>query len=92
MNAIDRANKAKAVLESPAFNDAFDQVRQRLMDGYEKCSLSEIDKAEDFRKCLKLLKAVRNNLEATINTGKLEAFRLEEAKKRELNPLRGIFR
>lgn len=92
MNAIERANKAKAVLESPAYQEAFDQVRARLIEGLEALPTAEVTKAEDFRKCLKLLKAVRQNMETAINTGKLEQFRLEEAEKRKNNPLRGLFR
>lgn len=92
MNAIERANKAKAILESPAYQEAFDQVRMRLIEGIENCPVADVKKAEDFRLCLKLLKSVRMNMETAINTGKLEQFRLEEAEKRKSNPLRGLFR
>lgn len=92
MNAIERANKAKAVLESPAYQEAFDLVRMRLIEGIENCPVADVKKAEDFRLCLKLLKSVRMNMETAINTGKLEQFRLEEVEKRKSNPLRGLFR
>jgi len=92
MNPIDRANKAKAVLESPAYTEAYEIVRQILINGLEALPTSATAEAEDFRKCLKLLKAVRQNMETAINTGKLEQFKLDEQEKRRNNPLRGIFR
>jgi hypothetical protein len=95
MNAselADRAVKAKAVLDSPAFQSAFEEVRARLIDGIEKCPVEDVKTAENFRLCLKLLKSVRINLEAALNSGKLEQFRLDELEKRRNNPLRGIFR
>jgi len=92
MNAIERADKAKAILQSLLFMEAFEMVRGRLITGIENCPVKDVETAEDFRKCLKLLRAVRQHLEVAINTGKLEAFRLEEAEKRKANPLRGLFR
>lgn len=92
MNAIERSDKAKAIISSPIYEESFDLVRNKLIIGIENCPVSDVAMAEDFRKCLKLLKAVRANLETAINTGKLEQFRLDELEKRKKNPLRGIFR
>ena len=89
---LERANRAKAILESPAFVKAFDDVRSKLIEGLEACPTNDVTNAEDFRKCLKLLKAVRLNLETAINTGKLEAFKLNELEERRRNPLRSLFR
>jgi hypothetical protein len=92
MNDLERANKAKAILESPMFSEAFETVRARLIQGIENAPVSAVEQAEDFRKCLKLLRSVRQHLETALNTGKLEQFRLDEAEKRKSNPLRGLFR
>jgi|KBSMisStaDraftv2_1062788.scaffolds.fasta_scaffold1419414_2 hypothetical protein len=92
MNAIERADKAKAILNSPLFEESFEIVRQRLITLIENAPVAAVEQAEDARKCLKLLRAVRQHLETTINTGKLEAFNLAEAEKRKSNPLRGLFR
>ena len=95
MNAIERADKANAILTSPLFVEAFETVRQRLLEGLETLPLSDtaaIQSAEDFRRCLKLLKSVRMNLETAVNSGKLDAFRLHELDEKRKNPLRGIFR
>ena len=92
MNTTDNATKAKAVLESPAFQKAFEDVRAKLIAGIEHCPMADTATAEEFRKCLRLLISVRSNLEAAVNTGKIEEFRLVELEKRRNNPLRGIFR
>lgn len=92
MNALERASRAKALLDDPMLEEAFQITRMRLIEGLEALGTHETDKAEDFRKCLKLLKGLRLNLESAVNSGKLEAYRLEEERKRKDNPLRGIFR
>lgn len=92
MTPIERANRAAALLADPMLTEAFEMTRARLIEGLEALESNETAKAEDFRKCLKLLKGVRVNLEAAVNSGKLEQFKLEEARKRKDNPLRGIFR
>jgi maltooligosyltrehalose synthase len=92
MTPLERAQRAQALLNDPMLEEAFQLTRMRLIEGLEALPTHDTEKAEDFRKCLKLLKGVRQNLESAVNSGKLEAFRLEEAKKRKDNPLRGIFR
>lgn len=88
MSAIDQANKAKAVLEAPGFNEAFKATREQIIRGIEACPLADAQKAEDLRRCLKLLNDVRMNLETAVNGGKLEAFRIEQQEKRRSNPFR----
>lgn len=90
MNAIDRADKAQAILDSPVYKEAFEGVRNALFASIEKCSLKDTDTAEDLRRCLKLLKDVQLNMELMIKDGKVEAFKLAEATNK--NPLRNFFR
>lgn len=92
MSDIDRANKAKAVLEAPGFEDAFQAVRSAIIERIEKCSLTDTTTAEQLRTCLKLLKDVRLNLELAVSDGKLAEFRIAEAEKRSKNPIRNMFR
>jgi hypothetical protein len=88
---LERAQKAKAVLEAPAFVDAFNAVRNELINRIERCPMAEVALAEDLRRCLRLLRDVRLNLEVAINSGKLEEFKLQQEKQRKLNPLRKVF-
>jgi len=92
MNALDRADKAKAILESPVYHEAWEGVRNAIIDRIEKCSLTDTQTAEDLRRCLKLLKDVRLNMQVMLQAGKVEAFKLAEEEKRLKNPLRNYFR
>lgn len=90
MSDIDRASKAKAILESYVFVDAFKNVRDEIIRRLESPQ-TDTETAEDLRRCLRVVGAVRTNLEAAISSGKLEAFRLEQDEKRKKSPLR-LFR
>lgn len=90
--SLEQSFKAKAVLESPAFQGAFSDCRTAIIARLEACSLTDTQTAEDLRRCLKLLKDVKLNLETAVNSGKLDAFRLLEDEKRKKNPLRNLFR
>lgn len=87
MSDIDRATKAKAVLESTAFSDAFKNVREEIIRRLESPQ-TDTETAEDLRRCLRVLGDVRLNLEAAISGGKLALFRLEQDEKRKKSPLR----
>ena len=87
MNDIDRATKAKAILESYVFVDAFKNVRGAIIKRLE-CPQTNTQAAEDLRRCLRVIGDVRMNLEAAISSGKLEVFRLEQDAKRKKSPLR----
>lgn len=89
---IDRANKAKALLDNPLFEESFEMVRLALHDSIERCSQADVQSAEHFRKCLKLLKDVKANVILALNDGKVESFRLAKEIEAKKNPLRNLFR
>jgi hypothetical protein len=89
---LDRAIKAKALLDDPTLTGAFDAVRTSIINAIEACPLAATDSAEDLRRCLRLLKAVRTNLEVAVQSGKVVEFRLAQEAERKKNPLRGLFR
>jgi hypothetical protein len=91
MTPVERADKAKAILDSPLYQEAYDGVRAAIIERIEKCSLTDTQTAEDLRRCLKLLKDVRLNMEVMVNHGKIERFKLEQEQKPK-NPLRNLFR
>jgi hypothetical protein len=92
MSEIDRANKAKAIIENPLYDESWNLVRDAIITRIEKCPLSDTATAEDLRRCLKLLRDVRANLTQVLNSGKIAAFNLAEDEKRRQNPLRNLFR
>ena len=89
---IDRANKAKAVLDNPLYQESFEMCRLAIIDRIEKCPLNDVDSAENLRKCLKLLRDVRANLTAALNSGKKAEFEIAKEIEAKKNPFRGLFR
>lgn len=87
---LDRAAKASSVLNAPAFQDAYKAVREALIAGIEKCPTKDVETAEDFRRCLKLLSAVHLNLETALKSGKIAEFRLSQAQAESKNPFRAV--
>jgi len=88
--AIDRANRAKAILDNPMYDESFELCRLAILDRIEKCPIADTATAEDLRKCLKLLRDVKANVLVALNTGKVDAFRIEQEARK--NPLRNLFR
>jgi hypothetical protein len=87
-DGIERANKAKAVLESPAYCDAYKAVREKLHSRLEVCPDAEVDA---LRKCLWALNAVQQHMAVAMNSGRLDQFNLDQQKKRAASPLRRVF-
>ena len=89
---IERATKAKAILESPVYQESYDLCRQAILTRIEKTPLTDTPQAETLRHCLKLLRDVRANLELTMKQGTIAQFKVAELDARSKNPLRGIFK
>lgn len=89
---IDRSNKAKAILDSPVYQDSYEMVRSAIINRIESCALGDVAAAEDLRKCLRLLRDVRANIELVLNQGKIASFALAQDEKRRKNPLINFFR
>lgn len=89
---IERANRAQAVLDNPLYDDAYNLVRLAIIDQIEKLPLADVSKAEDLRKCLKLLRDVKANLTEVLNSGKIVSFKISEAEKAKKNAFRNYFR
>lgn len=92
LSPTERAVRAQAVLENAAYTDSYDMVRLAIIERIENCPLQDTNTAEDLRRCLRLLRDVRLNLEVALKTGKVINFRMEQDEKARKNPLRGIFR
>ena len=79
-----RAAKAKALLDDPELTQAFNGVRQSLLDRFEACPIRDIEGQHEIKLMLKLLSDVRANLHSVVDTGKVIEYRLsmlERAKK-----------
>jgi hypothetical protein len=80
---LDRANKAKQILESPMYNEGFEMVKKAIITRIEECPLSDTAVAEDLRKCLRLLRDVRANLDLAMKQGKIVSFKIEQERLQE---------
>lgn len=92
MSDIDRAIKAKAIIESEMYQEAYELCRMSILDRIDKCPLNDIETAENLRKCLRLLRDVRANMLEAINVGKLAEFRIQQEIQKSKNPFKGLFR
>lgn len=88
-DGIKLAQEAKTVLEAPAFDRAFTNVRDALVRSIEKSKSGA--NVDELILCLRLLTSVRSNLETAINSGKLDEFHVEQHKKRAASRLRSVF-
>jgi hypothetical protein len=82
---LERANKAEKLLNDPLLTEAFEMVRQRLLDTIESAPIRDVDAMRESQLMLKLLRGVRANLEQAMKDGKVIIQRLEE--KRRLTPV-----
>lgn len=71
--AMDRAEKARAILESDLFTSAFDNMRLAILARFEETPLRDLEGLSQLRMMLKLLHDVRLNLERAIADGKMAA-------------------
>jgi len=88
---LERALKAKAVLDNPLYQESFEHCRLAIIAQIEKCPLNDTESAENLRKCLRLLRDVQANLVVAFNSGKLAEFKLAESMAKK-NPFKGLFR
>lgn len=83
MSVIDRAAKAHRILNDELFVDAFESVRQALLNKFEGAPVSDSEGIVKVRLCLKLLHDVRANLERAVQDGKIKEFEIQEQKRTE---------
>lgn len=74
---LDRANRARAIIDNPTYQESFDLVRQAIIEQWEATPIRDRDGAHELKLMLKLLGDTRANLERAIADGKLAAHELE---------------
>lgn len=88
----DRATKAKAILDSPIYQESMESVKASIIKQIETAQIGDVDTISDLHKCLKLLNSLRVTLERTLATGKVAELRLAQEIKRQENPYRDFYR
>lgn len=79
---IERADRAKAVLENPLFTAAFQDLEKEILTGMENTHDEALVKK--LHLMFVLNRKLRNILTAHIETGKLAALQLEQKRKLKL--------
>jgi hypothetical protein len=74
---LDRAHRAKAILDNPTYQESFELVRQAILEQWEATPIRDKDGAHELKLMLKLLGDVRANLERAIADGTMAAHELE---------------
>lgn len=69
-----KADRAKALLDNADLQEAFDDVKQRLVDEFASDSPMHPDYLSDLHKCIEILAAVRGVFYKRIRDGKLEQY------------------
>ena len=85
---IERAHRAKQVIDNPAFSEAFDLVAQAIHEAWESAPVRDVEGQQLLKLQLKLLGDVRANLERAIADGTIAAHELDRRRKSNLADFR----
>jgi hypothetical protein len=85
---LDRASRAKALLDNPTLQEAFALVAQAIHEAWEAAPVRDTEGQQILKLQLKLLSDVRANLERAIADGKVAAHELEHRRKSNLADFR----
>lgn len=77
---VEAANKAKTVLDSEAFQSAYNAVRDAIIEAWEACPVRDRDGAHELKLMLKIHGDIRGHLEKAVADGKFAALELEKDK------------
>lgn len=81
MNTIDKANKAKELLDNIVFKDAMADVKRVILEGFEMSDPEDKERLVHLRMSLSALNAVRAHLERYVEDGALKEFEREQEKR-----------
>lgn len=84
LQEIERADRAKAVLDNPLVKESFDALERELIEGLAQTSIEDEKKREKIHTMLVYGRKWRNTFLGMIETGKLAAFQLEEKRRLKL--------
>jgi hypothetical protein len=76
----DEGSKAKTVLDSEAFQNAFNGVRNAIVDTWKECPIRDRDGAHELRLMLKLMNDIEGHLKKAVADGQFSAKELERDK------------
>ena len=89
---LARADKARAVIENPIYQEAWENTRKAIWALIEQTPLADDRTAHELRLCLKLLRDVQGNLNEIMSAGKMASFKLAREAERKKETRTGIIR
>lgn len=79
MNALERADRAKELLENLAFREVQAEIRSELIAAIEAVPVTDFERMQEMVLALQIHNRHRKKLERWIDDGKVEQKRLNEA-------------
>lgn len=73
-----KADRVKRLLEDPDLQQAFEDVRQAILQGFSETPPTKTEQLVLWRERLHLLDSVKANLERAIEDGNVERFHAQE--------------
>ena len=71
MNEEQREAKAKALLDDPIFNEAFDTLKKDLMSRWDHSGSNELEARESIWLAMRLLDRIRGHITSIVETGQM---------------------
>lgn len=78
MSDFDRAGKARALLNDPIFQEAFQTVERSIHDAWAATATYKKDDLHELKLMLSVVKNVRKSIEAVAREGKHELHRARQ--------------
>lgn len=78
MTPIDRAERAKTLLQDELLKQAFADIKTRLVAQLEATAIHDIETQHEITLMLQLLKRVRTQLETYVGEGAIEAHKVRQ--------------
>ena len=75
---LERADKARKILESPLYQEGYELVRQAIIAKWEQTPIRDRDGAHELKLMMRLLADVRANMEQAVRDGKVVIHREAE--------------
>ena len=66
-----REHRAKALIDNPLFQEAFDVLKEDLMNRWDNSGSSELEARESIWLAMRLLDKIYNHVESIVETGRM---------------------
>lgn len=82
LREVERGHQAQLVLDSPVYRQAFDSMRQQLLDQWECSPARDTEGREKLWLAVGLLGKVQAHLQEAMQTGQMASMQLEQQRSR----------